>query len=281
MLDQLPYNCQINILLQLNFEDIKNCQELKMWENACKSVTVWRHLLNQSTQNCVILDSYIANAIKLSEEPDSKIFTHPTFSNSTTPRPSRTTAAVRLLEKHIQNHEVELEEFRNSFRNQNEKTFYEILRDFFFRKNNNQNEGDQVFNENLAPKVLLFGPDLSQTWIGIGNRLRSDTIKNLGTTINGGFMVKYLRGKNNDAKKPFILNTIFRSIRDGGSFDQITNEYFLDHRVQRKCEESDRILLCIRNTLPYKKTHDFQELRAQLKKMILSLQNNNNNNDQR
>ena len=120
-------------------------------------------------------------------------------------------------------------------------------------------------DETSIARILLFGPDLSQTWIGIGNRERADTIKNLGTTINGGFKVKYLRGPN---QNPFILNTIFRTTREGGFFDETSGEYFLTDRMTTKCTNSDRILLCIRNILPYKKTQDFAELRAQLKKMI-------------
>ena len=282
MIEQLPYPCQVNILLRLDFEDFKNVQKLNIWQASCKSVTVWRHLLNQSTQNCVILDSYVAKAIQTSGKSDSEIFTDNSlrnFAKTGSNANSRTSLVVRLLEQHIQKHEIGILEFKNSSEAA-EKTpsFYEILRNHFFKylgsnlNRANQYRQDQPeIDENKIPRVLLFGPDLSQTWIGIGNRERADTVKNLGPTITGGFKIKYLRGPN---QNPFILNMNFRNSTQVGSYDETSGEYFLDHRVSAKCASSDRILLCIRNTLPYSKTQDFAELRAQLKKMILVMSEN-------
>ena len=60
MLNNLPYNCQISILLKLNLTEIRTLKDLQVWPAACQSVTVWRHLLTDSTKSCVILDSATA-----------------------------------------------------------------------------------------------------------------------------------------------------------------------------------------------------------------------------
>merc|ERR1719461_2282938 len=159
MLQNLPYNCQVNILLRLDLQDFKHLEETGIWQHSCKSVTVWRHLLNQSTKNCVILDSYIANAIRSARNQKH-------FTNST---------AVKLLEQNIQDHEIKIDEFRNSSDEGRTKSFYEILRDHFLRyieglHRNTLIDEELEIDETSIARILLFGPDLSQTWIGIGNR---------------------------------------------------------------------------------------------------------------